>query len=259
MLSKTSKPLLLAACLAVLASAQGSVETVSARFLGTPYMDSPLGEGDAAMPGVKASVGPRYRLDGFDCLTFVETVLAVARYGEGAAGSGLDRIRYKGGRASFLNRNHFISLDWMPNNASVLRDATERVSQALLSRPAKIHTTRIDKQRWFKTVHGIDVETPVVESRVAYIPIADLLANKEKIASVVDRPMIVSTVARYRRQGNYNDITHIGFLVPKDGRLVFRHASNRQGKVADSEFFRYLNFLSGNVDNLGLNFVDVVL
>ncbi|MGZ6134961.1 MAG: N-acetylmuramoyl-L-alanine amidase-like domain-containing protein, partial [Myxococcaceae bacterium] len=53
-------------------SLQGRILGLSAQFLGTPYAHSPLGEGEGPDPD------PRLRLDRMDCLTFVETVMALA-------------------------------------------------------------------------------------------------------------------------------------------------------------------------------------
>ena len=53
-------------------SFQGRLLGLSERFLGTPYAHSPLGEGEGPDPD------PRLRLDRVDCLTYVETVMALA-------------------------------------------------------------------------------------------------------------------------------------------------------------------------------------
>src|SRR5688500_5113048 len=50
------------------------VEKVSAAFLNKPYLLGALGEGSSAI----FDQFPRYRIDGFDCETYVTTVLAIA-------------------------------------------------------------------------------------------------------------------------------------------------------------------------------------
>ncbi|MDR0498183.1 MAG: DUF1460 domain-containing protein [Holophagales bacterium] len=45
--------------------------------MNAPYVTNPLGEGDKA-DATKASRGPRCRLDAFDCVSYVETVIALA-------------------------------------------------------------------------------------------------------------------------------------------------------------------------------------
>ncbi|MFX7825307.1 N-acetylmuramoyl-L-alanine amidase-like domain-containing protein, partial [Acinetobacter baumannii] len=60
---------------------------------------------------------PLWRLDVFDCTTFVETVLAASLATDRA---GFERelfdIRYHDGRVRYLSRNHFPETDWIPNN-----------------------------------------------------------------------------------------------------------------------------------------------
>jgi hypothetical protein len=90
----------------------GATRAVAATrpLLGAPYVLSPLGEGSGRDPD------PRFRLDAFDCMTFVETAVAL-----GSAGSldearvALDDIRYSGA-PSWANRNHEVLSQWIPAN-----------------------------------------------------------------------------------------------------------------------------------------------
>jgi hypothetical protein len=87
------------------------LERVSAPLVGKPYQLGPLGEGDTL---------PLYRLDVFDCTTFVETVMANAFcYPAGRAEClerEMEQIRYRGKIPAFRDRNHVPELDWLPNN-----------------------------------------------------------------------------------------------------------------------------------------------
>ena len=120
------------------------VEAVSALFLGVPYRLGPLGEG----PDGEFDRDPLIRFDAFDCTTFVETVMALALNSDlEAATRTLQKIRYKDGQVGYATRNHFIELDWVPNNvrAGYLRDITSDVA----GRSAvKVHKT-ISKRRWY--------------------------------------------------------------------------------------------------------------
>jgi hypothetical protein len=79
-------------------------------LLGAPYQLSPLGEGSGRDPD------PRFRLDAFDCMTFVETALALgsARSLEEARVA-LDDVRYSGAPA-WATRNHEVLSQWIPAN-----------------------------------------------------------------------------------------------------------------------------------------------
>ncbi|MBY0371144.1 DUF1460 domain-containing protein [bacterium] len=105
------------------------IDSASVQLLGQPFLDAPLGEG----PGSRYDSGPAYRLDGFDCTTFVETVLALAKSKSVSQfEKTLRQIRYRGGKASFASRNHFPCVDWIPNNTQngTLEDITATIGAA---------------------------------------------------------------------------------------------------------------------------------
>src|SRR2546425_792134 len=92
-------------------SAGSRIEFLSRHFLGRPYKVNPL-IGSASTPEVFTA-----SLDDFDCVTYVETVLALSR--ASSAGSfieGLRKIRYDKGRIEWNRRNHYMSR-WIRNNA----------------------------------------------------------------------------------------------------------------------------------------------
>lgn len=79
-------------------------------LLGRPYLVNPLGGG--------ANQPERWvvRLDAFDCVTFVETTLALARTRSNRAFvHELRNTRYRAGRVDWLFRLHFFS-DWIASN-----------------------------------------------------------------------------------------------------------------------------------------------
>ena len=79
------------------------IAIVSAPFIGTPYGESPLGE------GAPPDKDPRIRYDRVDCLTFVETTLAMALAPDPTdLLPVLDDIRYSEGPPAFERRNHFV-------------------------------------------------------------------------------------------------------------------------------------------------------
>src|SRR5215471_10784746 len=86
------------------------IEILSRHFLGHPYKPNPLiGSADTAEVFTAS-------LDGFDCVTYIETILALAR------ASNVDdfikwlrKIRYEDGRVQWLRRNHYMTL-WIRNN-----------------------------------------------------------------------------------------------------------------------------------------------
>ncbi|HMM35354.1 MAG TPA: DUF1460 domain-containing protein, partial [Thermoanaerobaculia bacterium] len=91
------------------------VEALSASLLGAPYVAHAL-VGSATEP--EALVAP---LDGFDCVTYVESVLALARAGDPSRFvEELRALRYDGGRVEWERRNHYMT-DWVRRNAAAVR------------------------------------------------------------------------------------------------------------------------------------------
>ena len=85
------------------------VEYFSSVLCGSVYELSALGEG---VHGLYDQF-PLYRLDAFDCQTFVETVLALA-WADSFSLFLKNKcfISYRGRDVDFFNRTHFICLDW---------------------------------------------------------------------------------------------------------------------------------------------------
>ncbi len=86
------------------------IDILSRHFLGHSYKPNPL-IGSAATAEVFTA-----SLDGFDCVTYIETILALAR------ASSVDdfvewlrKIRYGQGRIQWERRNHYMTL-WIRNN-----------------------------------------------------------------------------------------------------------------------------------------------
>jgi hypothetical protein len=122
-------------------------------FLGKPYFLGALGEG----PDAEFDKGPLYRTDAFDCTTFVETTLALAQANKlEQFKTIIKKIRYNDGDISFINRNHFISVDWNINNArnGYIRDITTQFPA-----PYKIANTWINEPNWYQKLSADDIET----------------------------------------------------------------------------------------------------
>jgi len=80
------------------------IDILSTLFLGYPYKSNPL-IGSAAKPEVFTA-----SLEGFDCVTYIETVLALARASTlDEFIDGLRRIRYEQGCVQCERRNHYMT------------------------------------------------------------------------------------------------------------------------------------------------------
>jgi hypothetical protein len=201
----------------------------------TRYGDSPLGEGSGRDPD------PTFRLDQFDCVTFVETVLALGRARSVAeARALLDEVRYRG-PPSYRSRNHYVESQWLPSLAGErwLQDVTPEVA----GEDAVQVTVRHELADWLaaarsgRLLAGLDPrEMPSGESRLGLVPIG-------KVRSVVSRIPhgTVVIVVREERQGRPSRVAHMGLVVVDErGRRAVRHASRDAGRVVEETLERFV-------------------
>src|ERR1700730_667593 len=93
-------------------SAGRRIDVLSRHFLGHAYKPNPLiGSADTAEVFTAS-------LDGFDCVTYIETIVALARASNVDDFTGwLRNIRYERGRIQWERRNHYMTF-WICNNVS---------------------------------------------------------------------------------------------------------------------------------------------
>jgi Protein of unknown function (DUF1460) len=207
---------------------------VSERFLGTPYVHSPLGEGSGVDPD------PTFRLDAVDCLTFVEQAMAMSMARADAEVAGLlERLRYAS-TPSYEDRNHLMEAQWLPNNqrkgfvADVTRryggEDTVRVQKALT---ALTWTSRssmalgLSKSRQPRGTYTLDM-----------IPLDKVMAHARQVPSGT-----ILVVLREDLPLKATRVTHLGFVVQKGKRTWLRHARrglDGNGRVVDEDLETFL-------------------
>lgn len=206
------------------------IEFYSQHFLSqrSPYLINPLGEGrDGEF--VKS---PLYRFDGFDCTTFVETVLAlsIARTPEEFKKE-LNQIRYDKGYVSYEARNHFPSVDWIPNNskAGLVEDITGIIAGAR----TRWSQTWIEKDEWLRKkgpgFQKISRHFKKELGRIPYIAKEDLFRQPdlmERIPSGAIFHVVRPNWDLRKVIGTKLDVSHMGFLIRERGVLYMIHASN---------------------------------
>lgn len=199
---------------------------VSEKFLGTPYLTSPLGEGMGRDPD------PLIRFDGVDCLTFVEETIALAL---GRSSAEVERvltqIRYAE-QPTFVGRNHLMEAQWIPNNVrkGFLRPATQRFAPQATREVWKT----IDARSWSSPsarALGLEgAERPMGRFQLIVVGLDDLLA----IAPQIDTGTIL-VVVREDRPHSPTRVSHVGFIVQKGRRTYLRHATRTFGRVVDED------------------------
>ncbi|HPF27802.1 MAG TPA: DUF1460 domain-containing protein [Steroidobacteraceae bacterium] len=238
--------------LAAGASLDERVAVVSRQLLRTPYLLDPAGEG----PGAPIDQDPLVNLQAFDCQTYVETVLAIARTVEPHdILAELLAIRYRDSVVSFEHRLHFPELDWIPVN--VARGVIRDVSAAVAGQHSLAHiTSRITRRAWLRALPGnptqarndylrgsreaaqeierIAAAAPEVETvDLQFIPKAALMdqALLDRIPNgaivFIVRPM----TSMFGNVGSRLSISHLGFAVRTPAGLMYRHASSQRGRA----------------------------
>lgn len=174
----------------------------------------------------------------FDCTTFVETIMLEYR---SQFQNGLTRnelvtsIRYIDREPTFINRNHFISLDWLPNNN--LEGNLEEVTAEIFPRHYETKTKTIDKSSWFNkyfNIAGAPYSPEVVDIDV--ISLRKIARNPRLINRIPDGSVI--SFVTYQDTTKLKipfeiHVLHQGLLVRRNGKAYIRHASNKRVGVID--------------------------
>jgi hypothetical protein len=221
------------------AHAAGAARAVwaSGILLGAPYRISPLGEGAGVDPD------PRFRLDAFDCVTLVETAIALGSSRSVAeARVLLDDLRYDG-PPDFQHRNHYLEAQWLVANARKgwIEDATPGIGGewAMVGEKRLTPGTWRAAERAGRTIPGLEPERrPVGRFRLPLVPVDHVAA----IAPRIPEGTLLLVVREDHPWRPYR-VTHLGIVVvgPKGERLL-RHASDVPGvmRVRDEPLLRFL-------------------
>jgi Protein of unknown function (DUF1460) len=188
------------------------IEVISRHFLGRPYQTNPLiGSADSAEVFTAS-------IDRFDCVTYIETVVALARASnvDGFI-EWLRKIRYERGRIRWDRRNHYMTL-WIRNN----------VREGIIRRVSMIAVATVSIERVLNVVPG--------------------LAPKRIRIRCVAKPALPQCVARLRSGDvicfvsthKHLDVFHAGIIVRDGKKILMRHASRSQGGVVEQGLSEFL-------------------
>jgi hypothetical protein len=180
-------------------------------LLGRPYLaDGLIGSHDTDEQFVD-------RTDAFDCVTFVEFVLA--RCYSQARGtpieSELKSLRYRDGIVSWMCRLHYFS-DWLETNAKrgVLRQVFSENPE--LSRTLSLIT-----------------DYPQLCAKLRFLPLSDLTVSLQQIAP--------GDIIAFGTTRENLDVSHVGFFArSSDGTDVLLHATKTYGRVIEEPLTAFL-------------------
>jgi hypothetical protein len=193
-------------------SIAGRVEILSRHFLGYPYKSNPLiGSADTAEV---FSVS----LDHFDCVTYLETILALARASDVDEFTAcLRQIRYEHGRIRWELRHHYMTA-WIRTN----------IREGIIAPISTSNLQTVNRARALDHVPGIAARRTTVKC----VPKRAIPALVPHLRSG-DLIFFVST----RRN---LDIFHAAIIVSDGQRVRIRHASRSQGGVVEQELSEFL-------------------
>lgn len=202
-------------------------------FTKTPYKLNALGEGKQK---------PIYSFKAVDCVTYVETVLALSNSNTlNNSISLLQKIRYKNGEIKYNKRNHFTITQWIPNNEKlkIIEDITSKVSAKTQIVTKNITIKNFNNK--FKKFKILKENLPSGKYSIEYIPINYFLKNQKKMNIPSGAIMIIIRENKY----NYPIFaSHLGFIINNKNQRIFRSAvTNRRYKeVRDYKLIPYLRF-----------------
>jgi len=209
-----------------------TIVAIGKTFMDTPYVAKTLEIGDTETLVIN--------LQGLDCTTYVENVLAfglMLKNGESSFDNfteTLESIRYKDGELDgYASRLHYFS-EWIANNEKkgLLKDITAEIGGKEITKPINFMSTHRDLYPFLKDDKNFE-KVKASENYLNNQPICilaqdDIAANEHMIQS--------GDIIALTTSINGLDITHTGIATrEKDGRIHLLHASTGSMKVEVSK------------------------
>ncbi|MBW6536267.1 MAG: DUF1460 domain-containing protein [Mariniphaga sp.] len=201
-------------------------------FMETPYVAHTLEEGDEEQLVVN--------LRGLDCTTLAENCLAIAKTIQSGEHTfdqftkELKNVRYRSGKIDgYPSRLHYTA-DWIFDNQQkkLVRNLSKEIGATPYPKEINFMSTHPDSYRHLKdSSHLVDIivqkEKDINSRQHFYIP-------EEKLAEVEDQ-LMDGDIVGITTSVEGLDISHMGILVRKAGRIHLLHASSTAEKVVLSD------------------------
>ncbi|CAG2531591.1 Protein of unknown function (DUF1460) [Maribacter dokdonensis] len=222
--------------------------SVGKTFMKTPYVAKTLEIGDTETLVVN--------LQGLDCTTFVENVLAftlLLRQQEKSFDGylkNLEIIRYKDGSLNgYASRLHYFS-EWIANNAEkgLLKDITGEIGGAAITKDINFMSTHRDLYPFLAddlNFSKIKASENYLNNQAICVLAQDDIAANEHLLQTGDIIALATSI-------NGLDVTHTGIATrEKDGRIHLLHASTGSMEVEVSKK-PLADYLKGIKSNTGI-------
>jgi len=198
------------------------IDVLSKHFLGTPYKDSTL------IGNINISEVFVINLESVDCFTFIEYIESMrlsSSFHEFK--ENLKKVRYRNGKISFENRNHFFT-DWCEYNAVFIDDITEQIGGKKVIQVKK-ELNKKDDETYF---------LPGIQPRGRLI---NYLPSNAIDDAIIDELRIGDYIGIYSEKQGL-DVSHVGIFIREKNNIYLRHASSLQEhrQVIDDNFKNYI-------------------
>lgn len=223
-----------------------TIVAVGKTFKGIPYVAKTLEIGEVESLVVN--------LQGLDCTTYVENVLAFSMLLKNNTSDFdtftklLETIRYKDGQLDgYGSRLHYFT-DWIRNNEQkgVLEDITAKIGGVSLEKDINFMGTHRELYPFLKSDENFEkiiaTEKELAKETFCFLPREEIEAN-EHLIKTGDIIALVTSIKGL-------DVTHTGFATrEKDGRIHLLHAStsSMQVEVTKKPLADYLLGINKNI------------
>jgi hypothetical protein len=188
------------------------IDLLSRRFLGHPYKPDPL-IGSAHTPEVFTAT-----LDRFDCVTYIETIVALARASNADDFvKWLRKIRYERGRIQWNRRNHYMTR-WIRNN----------VREGILKPVSMPAVPTHSMERVLNIVSGLDPR----RTRMKCVP--------KPAVPRLERHLQTGDLIFFASTRKHLDVFHAGIIVRDGKKVLMRHASRSKACVVEQQLSEFL-------------------
>lgn len=256
------------------------LDAFSRAFVGLPYGDGgPLGEGEDG----RYDQDPLYRFDTFDCTTYVETVVSLAQGRDvDDFEARMDEIRYEGAQVDYLKRNHWPSLQWIPNNVKngllkeinhlVLPAAERKTAKAVINLPGWLQKIKIEEIRvpmatqterlnLLDELQALATQFSPMVATLDYLPINTLVA-RPRLLKLIPNGSIINFVRPNwdltESIGTHMNVSHQGFIFQKKDGTYLRHAStSAEKRVMEVSLLDYLKKYVNHSTMKGIHLMQV--
>lgn len=218
---------------------------VGKTFLKTPYVAKTLEIGDTETLVVN--------LQGLDCTTFVENVLAFSLMGRNKKDNfddftkNLETVRYKDGKLNgYASRLHYFT-EWIANNEAkgLLKDITSEIGGEEIAKDINFMSTHRDLYPFLKddvNYEKIKASERFLNNRPICVLAQDKIAENEHLIRSGDIIALATSI-------NGLDVTHTGIATREaDGRIHLLHAStgSMEVEVSKKPLAEYLKKIKKN-------------